>query len=258
VTPQRVVSLVPSATETVCRLGAGARLVGCTRYCVEPAEVLAALPRVGGTKNPARERILALQPDLVLANAEENRPEDLDWLGARVPLCVQTPRTVPQARDGVLALGDRLGAEPSARDLAAAIDEAMAAVAAHDRTHGRVRSFYAIWRRPWMSVAQDTYIADVLARAGAENVCGDAAARYPVVEPEQLAAAGAGLVLLASEPWAFTSRDRDELAAQRSFGAAAIAVCDGRDFCWHGAHTAVGLRRAAALLLPYRPAIAGS
>ena len=256
--PQRVVSLVPSATETVCRLGAAARLVGCTRYCVEPAEVLAALPRVGGTKNPARERILALEPDLVLANAEENRPEDLDWLGARVPLCVQTPRSVPEARDSVLALGERLCVQSAARELAAAIDDAVAAVAAHDLTHGRVRTFYAIWRRPWMSVSLDTYIADVLARAGAENVCSAAAARYPVVEPEQVAAADARLVLLASEPWAFTSRDRDELAAHREFGAAVIALCDGRDFCWHGAHTAFGLRRAASLLLPHRPAIAAS
>jgi len=79
-----------------------------------------------------------------------------------------------------------------------------------------------------------------------------------VVEQEQVAAADAGLALLASEPWAFTSRDRDELAAQRAFGGATIALCDGRDFCWHGAHTALGLRRAAALLLPYRPAIAAS
>jgi len=128
----------------------------------------------------------------------------------------------------------------------------------HDLTHGRVRTFYAIWRRPWMSVSLDTYIADVLARAGAENVCSAAAARYPVVEPEQVAAADARLVLLASEPWAFTSRDRDELAAHREFGAAVIALCDGRDFCWHGAHTAFGLRRAASLLLPHRPAIAAS
>src|SRR5262249_43628493 len=110
----------------------------------------------------------------------------------------------------------------------------------------------------WMSVSRDTYIADVLARAGAENVFAGAAARYPVVGQEQVAAADARLALLASEPWTFTSRDRDELAAQGAFGGAAIALRGGRGFCWHGAHTAPGLRRAAALLLPYRAQIPGS
>ena len=119
--PQRLVSLVPSTTESVCAFGAGDRLVGCTRYCTHPPAVLAGLARIGGTKNPDREKVLSLQPDLVLANAEENRPEDLEWFASRVPVLVQTPRTVAEA---VAAL----------RELARAIGDSGAALAAVERT----------------------------------------------------------------------------------------------------------------------------
>jgi hypothetical protein len=95
--PRRIVSLVPSMTESVCRLGAADRLVGVTRYCVEPADELRAVARVGGTKNPKLEAIAALEPDLVLVNTEENRSEDVAWLRARMPVLEHCPRTVVEA-----------------------------------------------------------------------------------------------------------------------------------------------------------------
>lgn len=95
--PQRIVSLVPSTTESVCALGARDRLVGCTNWCTHPADSLHGIARIGGTKNPKREAIARLEPDLVLSNAEENREEDLEWLRARVPVLVQTPCTATEA-----------------------------------------------------------------------------------------------------------------------------------------------------------------
>jgi ABC-type Fe3+-hydroxamate transport system substrate-binding protein len=232
--PRRIVSLVPSTTESVCRLGAADRLMGCTRYCEEPAAVLADVPKLGGTKNPNLNAIARLAPDLVLANAEENRPEDIAWLQERMPVLVQTPCTVREARAALIALGECLGGS--------------SADAAHGAAAGRPRLavFYAIWRKPWMGVARSTYIGDVLAQCGLDVIGADIAGRYPTV-PEARIAAEAQVVLLASEPWAFSRADAEQIASEHAFGAATVAWCDGRDFCWHGVRAALGLRHAAAL-----------
>ena len=245
--PQRLVSLVPSTTESVCAFGAGDRLVGCTRYCTHPPAALAGLARIGGTKNPDRERVMSLQPDLVLANAEENRPEDLDWFAARVPVLVQTPRTVAEAvaalRELALAVGDSGAA-------LAAVDRTVAALAATNVTDASSspRVYYAIWRKPWMTVGGDTFVHDVLRCCGATNVAADAEGRYPEMAPDAAVSRGVDVVLLASEPWEFDDAQLRELGAAATFGRARLVLCDGRDFSWHGTHMAVGLRRAHALL----------
>ncbi|MDO8348649.1 MAG: helical backbone metal receptor [Planctomycetota bacterium] len=244
----RIVSLVPSSTESVCDLGAGARLVGCTRYCTEPQDQLAAVVRVGGTKNPQRERIAALQPDLVLANAEENRAEDIAWLRARFAVLEQTPRSVVAAAAALRELAERLLALDAAQPFLLRIEAQLAAAAAGNLDREPVPVFYAIWKKPWMSVNRDTFVHDVLRVAGAHNVCADASARYPEVAAEAVVAERPAIVLLPSEPWAFSAAERDELASARTFGAAQLLLCDGRDFCWHGTRMADGLGRAAELV----------
>lgn len=244
--PRRIVSLVPSTTESVCAFGAGDRLVGCTRYCTHPEQGLDGVVRLGGTKNPDRERLLALAPDLVLGNAEENRPDDLEWLQQRVPVLVQTPRRIGEAVQGLAELAEvlRTGAACAAavaRQVGAALDGVQ---------RGRIgpRVYYAIWRKPWMSVSADTFVHDVLAQAGARNVCAAEPARYPEVSPAVAVAREVDRVLLASEPWEFDEAQRAELAQRAEFGPAQLVLCDGRDFCWHGVHMAIGLPRAFALL----------
>lgn len=246
--PRRIVSLVPSTTESVCAFGVGDRLAACTRYCTEPADELRAVPRIGGTKNPDREAIAALSPDLVLGNAEENRPEDLEWFAARVPTLVQTPRTVVEAAAELRALAQRLDVADACAPLLLRVEAQLASaqVAALDRWRPRV--YYAIWRKPWMTVGRDTFVHDVLRVVGADNVAADEAARYPEMAPEVAVERGVDLVLLASEPWEFDERQRRELLDAGAFGDAAVLLCDGRDFCWHGARMADGLGRALALL----------
>jgi ABC-type hemin transport system substrate-binding protein len=250
--PRRIVSLVPSTTESVCVLGAASALVGCTRYCSEPATALRSVARVGGTKNPAREAVLALEPDLVLANAEENRLEDLEWLAARVEVLVQTPRTIPQAADDLRALAARLGSADAAQLLLWRLEAWLAAAAADSLGAPPLRVYYAIWQKPWMSVGPDTYIHDVLSRLGLVNVCGGALERYPECEPSAAVAAGVEAVLLASEPWEFDAAQRDAIAARGSFGPAKLVLCDGRDFCWHGVRMADGFGRAVELVRSLR------
>ncbi|MFK7741734.1 MAG: helical backbone metal receptor [Planctomycetota bacterium] len=253
----RIVSLVPSTTESVCELGAGAQLVGRTRYCTEPATV-AGVASIGGTKNPDLERIVQLEPDLVLANAEENRSEDIEWLTQRVETLVQTPCTVPEAGQCLRDLGRRLGADEEHLSSLLLRIEAELLLAQSNRA-GReqpLRVYYAIWRKPWMTVAANTFIGDVLSRLGADVVrpagFGDAdhagSVRYPECSPDQAIAAGVDLVLLASEPWEFNDAQCAEIRAESLFGEARVELCDGRDFCWHGTRMAEGLGRARRLL----------
>ncbi len=251
--PQRIVSLVPSWTESVFLLGAGSRLVGATRYCIEPADELQSVPRVGGTKNPKLEKIAELDPDLVLVNSEENRAEHIDWLRTRFPVYESMPRTVRQAAATVRELGAHLGAEREAGAALLEIEAQMARGEAEALTHGTVRVMYAIWKKPWMAINRDTYIHDVLTKAGALNVTADCAARYPEISLDTLRDLSVELVILPDEPYEFGPDDRDELAASGALPAKCeILLVDGKDFCWHGVRTAAGLGRVLDHLAPFR------
>ena len=219
---QRVVSLVPSITEAVAVSFPG-RLVGATDWCTHPAGL--DVTRVGGTKNPDVGAVVALAPDLVVANAEENRAVDLDALrAAGLAVHVTDIRTVQGAitslAEVLVAIG---GVEPAwlaeARD--AWRDPAPV------RAGGRVRAVVPIWRRPWMHVGSDTYAGDVLARLGVDNVLAGHAERYPRVEPTALP--DVDLVVLPDEPYAFTADDGPEV-----FAPTASALVSGRLLTWYG------------------------
>lgn len=244
---QRIVSLVPSTTESVCALGLGAALVGCTRYCTEPAEVLAAVPRVGGTKNPDKDAVLALRPDLVLVNAEENRAEDIEWLAARAPVLVQTPRSVPAAAACLRELAEVIGVPEAVVPFLLRIEAQLAAAAVECLPGPPLRTFYAIWRKPWMTVGADTFVHDVMQRVGLANVVETREPRYPTLALDEIRALRPRIVLLPSEPWEFTEHERRELVRERAFGDAIVELCDGRDFCWHGVRMADGLGRIRRL-----------
>lgn len=253
--PRRIVSLVPSLTETVCDLGAAERLVGCTQYCSSPRRPVHRLRRVGGTKSLEKESIARLAPDLILCNGEENRAEDIRWLGHRFPVLESLPTGVEDAATVVRELGERLGNRGEAESLMLEIEAQMLRSQVAEIGSRPVRVFYPIWQQPWIGVNRDTYVHDLLARAGAENVCADREARYPVVAPDELAGLQPDLVLLPSEPFAFTEAHREQLLRDRVFGPEVqVLMVDGRDFCWHGSRTGRGLGRAIDLLEAFRRA----
>ena len=184
--PRRIVSLVPSTTETLFALGVGEAVVGVTRFCVHPAEQLAELVRVGGTKDLVEERLEALQPDLVMGNAEENSREMFAWLEARFPLYVAFPKTVDEAIADLETVGRLVGVPEAGAAAAAEVRAARAAL--HAARQGASRRYaYLIWRDPWMAVNNDTFIAAMLAEAGGVNALGDEAERYPTVSLDRLA-----------------------------------------------------------------------
>ena len=251
--PQRILSLVPSLTETVCEFGVGCRLVGVSRYCSLPEEPLLFVPRVGGTKNPDLEKVASLEPDLVLVNGEENREEDYEWLKSRFPTMQFTPRTIGDVVDVIGQLGKRLQLEEEAEAMQLEVKAQIVRADVESMGFEKVRVFYPIWRQPWISVNRDTYVHDILDRAGAVNVCANRESRYPVVTEEHFALLEPELVLLPSEPFAFTRAHRRTLVETAAFGRGVpVLLVDGKNFCWHGSRSGRGLGRVTDLLKPFR------
>ena len=244
--PARVISLCPSITETVVAIGGRAKLVAATRYCVRP-QGLWGLPRIGGTKNPDVPRILDLRPDLVFANEEENRREDVESLREEgIEVDVSFPRRVADVPSAIRQWGRSLGNEAEADELAKRVEAAHAALEA-DPPPGRFRYAYWIWRDPWMTVSDDTYVADLLRLAGGVNVFGDASTRYPEATPDEARARGAWVHFFPSEPYPFRE-EKHGAAVAEAFGERARRLfVPGDDLCWHGARTLDGLRAARRL-----------
>ncbi len=215
---RRVVSLVPSLTEAVAAT-APDLLVGATDWCTRPADL--DVPRVGGTKWPDIAAVLALHPDLVVANQEENRAEDVAALrAAGVDVWVCFPRTVPAALDALDELCRRLGA--GTPDWLRAARDAWAVPPAGTS----LRAVVPIWRRPWMVLGHDTFAADVLSRLGVDVLFDG---RYPKLPLDELRAAAPDLVVLPDEPYRFTAEDGPD-----AFPDLPYALVSGRHLTWYG------------------------
>lgn len=241
--PRRVASLVPSLSETVHALGAADRLVAVTEYCVAPPDGFPDAERVRGTKNPDTARIIELEPDLVLANLEENRERDVRRLReAGLTVHVSYPRTVDDAARTVADLGDLLGSERAA---GAIVDRILAARdrVARERPDPPIPVLCPIWRRPWMALGEGCYAADLLATCGLETRprTGE---RYPRIDPDALRREVAA-VLLPSEPFPFTDDHRADFADWD----VPVELVDGALLTWHGPRTPDGLERFLDLAL---------
>ncbi|MEU6552541.1 helical backbone metal receptor [Streptomyces sp. NPDC046915] len=233
----RVVSLVPSLTEAVAVTLPGV-LVGATDWCGHPAGL--DVTRVGGTKNPRLDGIVALAPDLVIANEEENRAPDLDALRAAGPTVLVTEvRDVPQAFRELERVLTACGARARPRWL----DEAEAAWAAPPVPDRRTTAVVPIWRRPWMVLGRDTFAGDVLARLGVDHLYARHPDRYPRVPLDELRAAAPDLVVLPDEPYRFTADDGPE-----AFPGLRCALVSGRHLTWYGPSLAEAPRVLAGAL----------
>ena len=239
--PRRLVSLCPSITETLVALGAWKRLVGATRYCVRPEGLLWGLPRIGGTKNPDIARILDLKPDLVFANEEENRLEDVEALeGAGVEVDVTFPKAVAEVPPAIRGWGKRIGSAAAAEQIADSIEKDLARL---ERPPKPPPFLYAcwIWKDPWMTVSDDTYASDLLRLAGGVNVYGREPERYPAVTPEDSVARGADVHFFPSEPYPFRPEKHAE-PFEKTFGRDRIRLfLAGENLTWHGVRTRDGL-----------------
>ncbi|MFC0849323.1 helical backbone metal receptor [Streptomyces noboritoensis] len=222
-TGPRVVSLVPSLTEAVAATAPGL-VVGATDWCTHPPDLAAV--RIGGTKNPDTDAIVALRPDLVIANEEENREPDLAALrAAGLEVLVTEVRDLDQA----FAELDRVLVDACGLPRPRWLEEAREAWENVVAPAEPVAAVVPVWRRPWMVLGRDTFAGDLLARLGVRNVYAEHAERYPRVPLDELRAAGADLVVLPDEPYRFTADDGPE-----AFPHLRAALVDGRMLTWYG------------------------
>ena len=246
----RIASLVPSLTELVVALGLGPCLVARTGFCIHPRDALAATPKVGGTKDVNLAKLRRLAPTHVLVNVDENRRETVDAIrawGADTPEIVVTH---PLAPEDNLALVDQLAAafagQPGLIESAVVLKRDLARELAATTAAGRPseRVLYLIWHAPWMTVARDTYLSQMLARIGWQTLpalAGGAtgAARYPVLGGSEPWLGEVDRVLLSSEPFAFTADHA--LEARRLCPQARVQHVDGELLSWYGARAVPGL-----------------
>ncbi len=282
--PKRVVSLVPSDTLTLAALGCASAIVGRTDYCVLP-EAIASVKSVGGTKNPRVADILALEPDLVIANQEENSRGDLEALAqAGVRVFVAFPKRVAEgiAHMARLARVFRVEGDSGARALVKDGYDALRAAEAARAKGTPMRAFCPIWMSPLMTIHGATFISDMLDLCGAQNVFADRERRYPLaadlgtakpLSPEktegrdvryprvtlaEVTARAPELVLLPDEPHPFTDADADVFRGLAIPAAArgAVAKIDGKDLCWYGARSVLGIARLREAIDALRPTAA--
>jgi ABC-type Fe3+-hydroxamate transport system substrate-binding protein len=222
-TEMRIISLVPSVTETLSAWNHTP--IACTRFC-ERAD----LPHVGGTKNPDVDRIVELAPDLVVIDAEENRREDHDAMVERgIAVHVLDVCSLDDVNPSMFALAEVVGAQWKPVEYPTPIPE-------------RTRAFIPIWRRPWMALGQPTYGSSLLAHLGVINVFDDQGP-YPTVELDDVIQRHPNVVLAPNEPYPFAERHLGELEK-----VAPTLLIDGKDLFWWGVRTSGARSRLAVVL----------
>lgn len=230
--PRRVVSVVPSQTELLFDLGLGEYVVGITKFCTRPQTWRQEKKRVGGTKNLDLAAIEALAPDLIIANKEENTKSEIEALEQICPVWISDIYNLHDALTMIKCVGS-LWYHPlimaRANELAEKIERNFAAIAINEKKP--LRAAYFIWREPFMVAASETFITDMMQRAGFQNAFGGLS-RYPVVSAEELQKADLDVILLSSEPYPFAAKHVAEFA--QICPDTPIEIVDGELFSWYG------------------------
>lgn len=235
----RIVCLVPSITELLCELGLAGRLVGRTGFCIHPREVVAGIPKVGGTKDVNIDKIRKLAPTHVVVNIDENEKPTVDRLAEFVPHIVVTHPNAPRDNlDLARLMGGIFGAEQAAERWCAAFEAEYAALKAEPAGPART-VLYCIWQDPWMTVSGDTYIASMLAELGWRVPVLGKGERYPRFAWSQQLVDGLDAVLLSTEPYRFTEEHADALEKQLGIP---VLLVDGEMMSWYGSRALEGLR----------------
>jgi ABC-type Fe3+-hydroxamate transport system substrate-binding protein len=274
--PKRVVSLVPSDTYTIAKLAGTSALVGRTDYCFEPRGEIETVPSVGGTKDYDVEKILDLQPEVVIANQEENTKSSLEKLAqAGCAVFVVFPKRVDDGIALVARYARLLGLEGDtrARELVRSCHRALEAQRAVREKLAPIRAFCPIWMDPLMTIHGDTYISDSLDLAGAQNVFADRERRYPLaadlgtrapIDPgqrdtryprvtrDEVIARAPEIVVLPNEPHPFTEADAESFRAMSISSLRHVVHLEGKDVCWYGAWSATGIPRLAETIARLR------
>lgn len=227
-TPRKIISLVPSQTELLHYLGLDKEVVGITKFCIHPKIWFDSKTIVGGTKAIKPAIIHSLQPDLVIANKEENVKEQVEELAALFPVWVSDVNNLANAYDMIEKLGLVAGKNKAARELTAQIKKGFAPL---KNDSPKISACYLIWQKPYMTVGGDTFINEMMEVAGFENVF-KTNTRYPEINIEDIRAKNPAVILLSSEPFPFSNKHVEELKTYFPF--TDIILVDGELFSWYG------------------------
>ena len=247
--PKRIVSLVPSQTELLYYLGLDEEVIGITKFCARPEEWLRKKTRVGGTKTVKTGVVASLQPDLIIANKEENTKEQIVELEKIAPVWISDVSNVEDALQMIQSIGGIVGKAKKAEALMHTIKKDFAELRSLAEQGPKIRTAYLIWKDPYMTVGSDTFIHDILKLCGLHNVFGGMD-RYPAATIKELREKNAELVLLSSEPYPFTQNNIEELT--KELPGTKILLVDGEIFSWYGSRMGQVLSYAKELLKQMR------
>lgn len=225
--PQRIVSLVPSQTELLYSLGLEEKVVGITKFCVHPYHWRKEKKVIGGTKNFHLDRIRQLEPDLIIGNKEENYREGIEALEQEFPVWMSDIFSLKDALDMIRSVGEITGVGEKASQMAQEVQGSFSKL----RPLPNVRSLYFIWRQPYMSIGNNTFIDEVMRRCGLKNILDDRD-RYPSITEEDIRELNPQLILLSSEPYPFKEKHLKEI--KNLCPEAEVLLVDGEMFCWYG------------------------
>jgi len=226
--PQRIISLVPSQTELLADLGLETEVIGITKFCIHPDNWFRNKKRVGGTKQVKRDIIHQLQPDLIIANKEENVKEQIEGLAKQYPVWISDINYMADALLMIREIGSITGKEIAAEHIVTQINDKFLSLTAPGY---RPKTCYLIWKDPYMTVGSDTFIHSMLQTAGFENMFSDQK-RYPEISINDLKNDTCEVLLLSSEPFPFKQKHIDEL--QQQLPHTQIILVDGEMFSWYG------------------------
>lgn len=225
--PQRIVSLVPSQTELLFFLGVGNAVVGITKFCVHPYEATKKVAKIGGTKSLDLHAIAALQPDLIIANKEENDRDQIEGLAQRFPVWISDINDLPSANQMILQVGEITGKSSESKRLVCDINTSFSKLST---ANAERRTLYLIWRKPYMAAGTDTFINEMLHYCGLTNAVDGT--RYPELTETGLINFNPDVVLLSSEPYPFGQTHVEEIG--QLLPNADIKLVDGEMFSWYG------------------------
>lgn len=229
--PLRIVSLVPSQTELLHYLNLEDQVVGITKFCVHPTEWFKTKTRVGGTKQYHFDRIEELRPNLLIANKEENDKEQIFQLAQQYPVWISDIKNLEDACEMIKSVGKITDTTDQANELAKEIQTGFLQLKNHVAKRPNLRVLYLIWQKPYMTVGGDTFINDMIERAGWTNCYADQT-RYPVVSETEITSLRPDLILLSSEPFPFKEKHITQIA--KLCPTAVIRLVDGEYFSWYG------------------------
>ena len=228
--PKRIISLVPSQTELLFDLGVGENVVGITKYCIHPKQEIKKITKIGGTKDFDIDKIIALQPDLIIANKEENYKNGIEKLEHHFPVWISDITDLNSSLKMISEVGKLVGKQKESENLVYKLNQDFEELASINSFSESYKTLYFIWKDPFMIAGKDTFIEDILKRTNLEN--SNLENRYPILDEEKIKKLNPQIILLSSEPYPFKEKHIKEFA--RLLPNAYIRIVDGELFSWYG------------------------